>query len=115
MVSTEAAPDRGDLVWLSFDPQKGHEQRGRRPAVVLSPHEYNAKVRLALMCPITKREKGYPFEVKLPFKGQIQGVILADQVKSLDWRAREAEIVDRAGQGVVAEVITKLGTLLETE
>ena len=114
MVSTEATPDRGDLVWLSFDPQKGHERRGRRPAVVLSPQEYNAKVGLALMCPITKKEKGYPFEVKLPLKGQIQGVILADQVKSLDWRAREAEIVDRAGQGVVAEVLAKLSTLLES-
>jgi len=115
MVSAGAAPYRGDLVWLSFDPQKGHEQRGRRPAVVLSPHKYNAKVGLALMCPITKREKGYPYEVKLSNKSQIQGVILADQVKSLDWRAREAEIVERAGQEVVAEILAKLGTLLDTE
>ena len=115
MVSAEATPDRGDLVWLSFDPQRGHEQRGRRPAIVLSPHKYNAKVGLALMCPITKQEKGYPYEVKLSRKGQIQGVVLADQVKSLDWRARDAEIVERAGQGIVAEILAKLCTLLETE
>jgi len=115
MVSSETTPDRGDLVWLSFDPQRGHEQRGRRPAIVLSPHEYNAKVGLALMCPITKREKGYPYEVKLSNQAQIQGVILSDQVKSLDWRAREVEIVERAGRGVVAEVLAKLGTLLATE
>lgn len=67
------------------------------------------------MCPITEREKDYPYEVKLPSKGQIGGVVLADQVKSLDWRARKAEIVQRAGQGVVSEVFAKLGTLLETE
>ncbi len=84
-------PERGDLVWLTFSPQTGHEQAGRRPAVVLSPATYNGKVGLALFCPITSQVKGYPFEVALPEGLSISGVILADQVKSLDWRAREAE------------------------
>jgi mRNA interferase MazF len=78
-------PDAGDLVWLTFDPQAGHEQRGRRPALILSPRVYNAKARLALACPITSQVKGYPFEVELPAAGTITGVVLADHVKNLDW------------------------------
>jgi len=105
-------PQRGDIVWLTFDPQAGHEQAGRRPAVILSPAEYNGKVGLALLCPITSRTKGYPFEVKLPVTAPISGVILADQVKSLDWRARNAEYVYRMPEEVMREVQGKLATLL---
>ena len=81
-------PRRGDIVWLTFNPQADHEQAGRRPAVVLSPLSYNAKVGLAVICPITSAVKGYPFEVNLPHGLPISGVILADQVKSLDWQTR---------------------------
>jgi len=105
-------PDRGDVVWLTFNPQARHEQAGRRPAVVLSPAAYNAKVGLALFCPITTKIKGYPFEVALPKGVPIRGVILADQVRSLDWRARNAEVVTRLPADVVEEVILKLEALL---
>ncbi len=105
-------PDRGDVVWLTFNPQAGHEQAGRRPAVVLSPAAYNARVGLALFCPITTRVKGYPFEVALPESFPVGGVILADQVRSLDWRARRAEVVARLADEVVEEVLQKLETLL---
>jgi len=84
-------PERGDLVWLTFNPQAGHKQAGRRPAVVLSPKAYNGKVGLALFCPITSQVKGYPFEVRLPEGLPVSGSILADQVKSLDWQARQIE------------------------
>ncbi|MCK4505893.1 MAG: endoribonuclease MazF [Candidatus Aegiribacteria sp.] len=107
-------PGTGDLIWISFDPQKGSEQSGRRPALVLSPHEYNNRVGLALMCPITNRIKGYPFEVCLPSGIEITGVVLADQVKSLDWRARNAAIVGRASKSVIEEVLGKLKTLLNS-
>ncbi len=105
-------PARGDLVWLTFDPRAGHEQRGRRPALVVSPHSYNAKVGLALLCPITSRAKGYPFEVPLPDEGEVTGVVLADQVKSLDWRVREASRIEAAAVSVMAEVLAKIRTLL---
>ncbi len=84
MVAEEYIPDRGDIVWLSFDPQKGHEQSGRRPALILSPMSYNARVGLAICCPITSQVKGYPFEVNIPEGTPLQGVILSDQIKSLD-------------------------------
>ncbi len=84
-------PKRGDMVWISFNPQAGHEQAGRRPAIVLSPKAYNRKVGLAIFCPITNQAKGYPFEVSLPEGVGVTGVILSDQVKSLDWRIRKAE------------------------
>lgn len=106
------APKRGNLIWLSFDPQKGHEQKGRRPALVLSPREYNERVGLALMCPITGKKKGYPFEVDLPDDCPVSGVILSDQVKSLDWKAREAETFGIASKDVISEVLQKLNTLL---
>ena len=107
-----AAPDRGHVIWLTFNPQAGHEQAGRRPALVLSPKSYNAKVGLMLCCPITSRAKGYPFEVALPDDLGVQGVVLADQVKSLDWRARAAEVAGRVPSSVTDEVLDKLGTLL---
>ncbi len=105
-------PRRGDIVWLSFNPQAGHEQAGRRPAFVISPTAYNKKAGLFLVCPITSQTKGYPFEVKLSTKSGINGVVLADQVKSLDWRARTAEFVEAAPQDLVDEVAAKLLPLI---
>ncbi|GMV06827.1 MAG: hypothetical protein AMXMBFR53_31020 [Gemmatimonadota bacterium] len=106
-------PDRGDAVWLAFDPRAGHEQAGRRPALVLSPALYNERAGLALLCPITSRVKGYPFEVALPPGGELEGVVLADQVKSLDWRARGASLIGRVPDAVTGQVLAKLGALLE--
>lgn len=108
----EAIPDRGDVIWLTFHPQAGHEQARRRPAVVLSPAAYNGKVGLALLCPVTSQVKGHPFEVAIPDGLPVAGVILADQVKSLDWRARQAEFIMALPGGIVADVLAKLGTLL---
>ena len=105
-------PQRGDVVWLSFQPQAGHEQRGRRPALVVSPAAYNGKVGLALFCPITSQVKGYPFEVVIPAGLAVQGVVLSDQVKSLDWRARRAALLCRVPKQTVRDVLGKLGTLL---
>ena len=105
-------PDRGDAIWLAFTPQAGHEQAGRRPALVLSPAAYNGKVGLALLCPITNQVKGYPFEVALPAGLTVSGVVLADQVKSLDWRARNADLIARLPESVTAEVLRKIQTLL---
>ena len=105
-------PRRGDVVWITLNPQTGHEQAGRRPAVVLSPAAYNGKVGLAILCPITNQIKGYPFEVLLPPGMAVSGAILADQVKSLDWRARNAEWICTLPGETVNEVLQKLGTLL---
>lgn len=105
-------PRQGDIVWLTFEPQAGHEQKGRRPALVLSPAEYNAKVGLALFCPITSRIKGYTFEVLIPTGLAVGGAVLSDQVKSLDWRARRAKYADQLPRAQMAEVLEKLGTLL---
>jgi len=108
-----ATPDRGDVVWISLNPQVGHVQAGRRPAVILSPASYNGKVGLALCCPITSHVKGYPFEVALPAGLAVSGVALADQVKSLDWRARRAEIATRLPPAVVEDILARLATLIE--
>ena len=105
-------PDRGDVVWITLTPQGGHEQAGRRPALVLSPVAYNARVGLAILCPITNQIKGYPFEVLIPAGLAVTGAILADQVKSLDWRARQAESIGTLPASTVAEALRKLGTLL---
>jgi len=113
MVTRAYVPDAGDLVWLTFDPQAGHEQRGRRPALILSPRSYNSKARLAIACPITSQVKGYPFEVALPKGGALGGVVLADHVKNLDWEARRAEFAERAPADVVADVRERLRALLE--
>ena len=106
-------PERGDLVWISLNPQAGREQAGRRPAVVVSPKSYNGKVGLGLFCPITSLVKDYPFEVAVPQGLPIGGVVLADQVKSLDWRARKAEFAGRLPADARDEVLGKLGALLE--
>lgn len=100
------------MVRLTFNPQAGHEQAGRRPAVVLSPLAYNAKVGLAILCPITSHIKGYPFEVIIPNGLPVNGVILADQVKSLDWRAREAEFICALPAATVGEILQKIDVLL---
>ena len=105
-------PEAGDLVWLTFDPQAGREQAGRRPALVLSPRLYNAKSLLALVCPITNRAKGYPFEVPVPEGRGATGVILADHVKSVDWKARRAEKVGQCPTEVIDEVRARLAPLL---
>lgn len=105
-------PDRGDIVWILFNPQAGHEQAGRRPALVLSPKAYNAKVGLALLCPITSQVKGYPFEVTIPNGFEVSGVVLADQIKNLDWKARNAAFACKLPNDSVNEVIRKFSTLV---
>jgi mRNA interferase MazF len=103
-------PDVGDIVWIHFDPQAGHEQANHRPAVVLSPANYNGKAGLMLCCPTTTKIKGYPFEVKL--SGDPPSVALADQVKSFDWRARKAQKKGKATPGELAEIRAKLRVLI---
>ena len=112
MVARAYVPDAGDLVWLTFDPQAGHEQRGRRPALILSPRVYNAKTRLAIACPITSQVKSYPFEVPLPRAGHIGGVVLADHVKNLDWQARKVVFEAKAPADVLTDVRQRLRALL---
>jgi mRNA interferase MazF len=105
-------PSRGDVVWVTLDPQTGHEQRGRRPALVLSPQAYNGKVGLALLCPITSQVKGYPFEVAIPEGLSVTGVVLADQVKSMDWTARQCVRACVVPEAVVVQVLRRLNALL---
>ena len=105
-------PDRGDLVWIDFDPQAGHEQAGRRPAVVLSPAHYNGRAGLAVICPVTSRIKGYPFEVAIPRGLPVDGVVLADQFKSLDWIVRRAEFVGRLPRPALESILSKSRSLL---
>ncbi len=105
-------PDRGDFVWLDFEPQAGHEQAGRRPALVLSPKSYNAASGFALFCPITSRVRGYPFEVALPADGPVTGVVLSDQLHSFDWRARKARMIAPAPQSVTDDVRAKILALV---
>lgn len=105
-------PDAGDLVWLTFDPHAGHEQRGRRPALILSPRAYNSRARLAIACPITSHVKGYPFEVALPAGSKISGVVLADHIKNLDWHARRVTFAAKAPTELVADVRERLRVLL---
>ncbi len=105
-------PERGDVVWINFNPQARHEQAGHRPAVVLSPKAYNRKVGLAIFCPITNQEKGYPFEVSLPSNAGVTGVILSDQAKSLDWRVRKTKFISSLPAEMIDEVLAKLNTLL---
>jgi mRNA interferase MazF len=104
-------PDRGDIVWINFDPKAGHEQGGRRPAVVLSPKSYNRPAGLALLCPVTSRAKGYPFEVPLPEGGPVTGVVLADQLRSLDWPARQAELAGVLDTDTLVEIAERLWPL----
>lgn len=112
MVSAAYVPHRGDVVWIDFDPQAGHEQAGRRPAIVLSPSSYNRKIGLAIFCPITNQTKGYPFEVVIPAGLKVKGVILSDQARNLDWKVRNAVPIAKLPTTIVEEVLKKLRTLL---
>ncbi len=105
-------PERGDVIWIQLNPQAGHEQAGHRPALVLSPAAYNGRVGLAILCPITTQAKGYPFEVAIPDDLPATGVVLADQLKNLDWRSRNASFFCRLPEEAVEEVVQKLSTLL---
>lgn len=105
-------PNRGDIVWLQFNPQAGHEQAGHRPALVLSPASYNRRSGLMLCCPMTNQRKGYPFEVVIAGDTGQESVVLADQVKSLDWKVRKAVMKGTASIEVIAETLSKLQTLL---
>ena len=105
-------PERADVIWIRLDPHAGHEQRGRRPALVLSPAAYNGRVGLVLLCPITSQVKGYPFEVALPDGLPVTGVVLADQVKSLDWEARQCARLCAIPEQLVVQVLRRLNTLL---
>lgn len=107
------APDRGDIIWLHFTPQTGHEQSGRRPALVISPAAYNRRVGLALVCPITSNVKGYPFEVELPVGLKAKGAVLCDQLRSLDWRARSAARFCPAPPEVIEEATSKILALVD--
>lgn len=104
-------PDAGDVVWLCFDPQAGREQSGHRPALVLSPKSYNSKTNLMVCCPLTTQIKGYPFEVMIETRGQ-KSVVLSDQVKSLDWKQREASFKHKVSAQVLQEVLMKIKALL---
>jgi len=113
MKSGSYVPDRGDIVWLNFTPQAGHEQRGKRPALILSPKSYNEKTSLCLCLPITSKVKGYPFEVPLPSGLPIEGVVLSDQIKNLDFRAREMTFICKAPSGVIDVVQKNVLALVE--
>ena len=111
VVKSAYIPDRGDCVWVNFDPVSGHEQKGRRPAFVVSPKNYNEKSGLALVCPITSKIKGYPFEAVC--KGRkIIGAVLADQLKSIDWRSRKIIFIERAREETTREIQEKIGLLI---
>ncbi len=106
-------PDRGDVIWLDLFPQAGHEQAGRRPVLVLSPKFYNQRAGLAIVCPITSKIKEYPFVVKIPDDLKVNGAILADHIKSLDWEVRKAEFLCKMPIRIVKDVLDKLRTLVE--
>jgi mRNA interferase MazF len=106
-------PKRGDVIWISLNPQAGHEQAGHRPALVLSPQSYNRKVGLVILCPLTSQVKGYPFEVSVPDGLKATGAILSDQVKSMDWRARKASLLCSVPEETVRQVLGKVRTLLD--
>ena len=108
-------PERGEVVWLEFNPQAGSEQAGHRPALVISPKSYNQKTGLALVCPITSRVKGYPFEVELPQGLDAKGAILCDQIKSLDWRARRANPLGCVPDCVIEDVTARILALVDPE
>lgn len=108
-------PSRGDLVWLQFNPQAGHEQAGHRPALVISPNSYNRRVGLAICCPVTSHVKGYPFEVLLPQGLAVEGAILTDQIKSLDWRVRKAKRIGAVPADVLQETVSKILALVNPD
>lgn len=113
VTSQEYLPDAGDLIWLDFTPQAGREQAGRRPALVISPRVYNSKTSLAVVCPITSHAKGYPFEVPIAGAGKINGVVLSDHLKNLDWRQRHATKAGKVPPQVLRRVRERIAALLE--
>lgn len=112
MVNAPYIPDRGDIVWLEFDPQAGHEQAGRRPAIVLSPKAYNDRTGLMLCCPVTSKIKGYSFEELIPDGLPISGAALTDQIRNLDWKARNARFVVKLSPETMQRILQKSKTLL---
>jgi mRNA interferase MazF len=114
MVAKAYIPDRGDIVWIDLNPTKGREQAKIRPAVVLSPKAYNQKTNLALMCPVTSVQKGYPFEVGINEK-KISGVVLSDQIRSLDWKARNTTFIAKAKPKVLKAIQSNLQLLIGTK
>ena len=115
MKRSSYTPAQGDVVWLDFNPQAGHEQGGRRPAVILSPSAYNKRIGLALVCPLTKQAKGYPFEVELPAGLPVTGVVLSDHIKSRDWQARRAEFIVSLDETTLTAVMQRARALLAME
>jgi mRNA interferase MazF len=114
-VPRQYVPRRGDIIWLQFTPEAGHEQAGHRPALVISPESYNRRVGLALVCPVTSQVKGYPFEVLIPAGLPATGAILSDQVKSLDWRVRKAERLCTVPSDVLDETIARILALVDVK
>ncbi|MDA2939102.1 endoribonuclease MazF [Acidobacteria bacterium AH-259-A15] len=115
VVARPYIPERGDIVWLQFNPQAGHEQAGHRAALVISPRTYNRRVGLALFCPLTSQVKAYPFEVVVPPGLKVEGAILSDQIKSLDWRVRKANRICTVPSDVLEETIAKILALVDPE
>ena len=113
VINTGYVPSRGDIVWLEFNPQAGSEQAGRRPALVISPKAYNQKVGLSLFCPITSKVKGYPFEVPITDNPKISGVILCDQIKSLDWHNRKAKFICKLPEDILQDALAKIKLLID--
>ena len=111
MVKEKYIPERGDIIWLNFNPSSGHEQKGKRPAIVISPKGYNEKVGLGLFCPITSKTKNYPFEVKIENE-KITGVVLTDQIKSLDWKTRKIEFIAKETSEKINEIVDKISVLI---
>jgi mRNA interferase MazF len=111
-MSRHFVPGRGDIIWLNFDPQAGHEQAGRRPAVVLSVKTYNARTGLCIVCPVTSRIKGYPFESRLPDDLSISGAALSDHVRSVDWKARKASFISRGSADLTQQILAKLSAII---
>ncbi len=112
MVNSDYIPARGDIIWLDFNPQKGKEQAGKRPALVLSPYSHNAASGLVIVCPITSRIKNYPFEVPLDSKSEVSGAVLVNQIRSIDWKMRKTEYGGKSSAKVLEEVFGRLDVLL---
>jgi len=111
MVKKYYVPERGDLVWVDFSPQRGHEQGGERPAVVISQRIYNERSGLTLVCPVTSKDKGYPFEVTIQ-EGKINGFVLSDQVRSIDWKARRVRFISKMDLRTLKEISEKIVSLI---
>jgi len=112
MVSDDYVPERGDVIWIDFNPQLGHEQRGRRPALVVSHRAYNEKVGLGIFCPITSKTKNYPFEVVISLD-TIKGSVLCDQIKNLDWKVRNSEFIEKIDSAKMKDVVDRIEVLIK--